>query len=309
MFKSKKNIIAGMILTLVTTAATAGELKSVGIAMGMSNPFFNAIAKGASDRAHQVNKDVKVTTVYAENDLNKQVSQIDTFINTKVDLIILNAADSDAVFPAVKRAKAAGIPVIAVDVKAAGADAFVATDNVKAGEMACGWLAQKLGGKGKIVIMPGAPVSSLKDRVKGCKQELSKGKFDILADSQSGHSTRDGGLAVGQSLLTRFPQVDGWYATTDQMAIGSDLAAKQLNRKGFPIVAADGSPEIEAAMKSPGLIEASVAQDPYGMAVKAVDIGAEMVSTGKKPENADVLLEPSMLTRDNIAQYKGWTTH
>ena len=57
----------------------------------------------------------------------------------------------------VKRAQAAGIVVVAVDVAAAGADATVQTNNIQAGEIACQYIADKLGGKGGKVIIQNGP--------------------------------------------------------------------------------------------------------------------------------------------------------
>lgn len=74
---------------------------------------------------------VKVTLVSSGYDLGQQVSQIDNFIAAKVDMIILNAADSKGIGPAVKRAKDAGIVVVAVDVAAEGADATITSDNTR----------------------------------------------------------------------------------------------------------------------------------------------------------------------------------
>lgn len=72
-----------------------------------------------------------MTLVSSGYDLGQQVSQIDNFIAAKVDMIILNAADSKGIGPAVKRAKEAGIVVVAVDVAAEGADATITSDNTR----------------------------------------------------------------------------------------------------------------------------------------------------------------------------------
>lgn len=118
--------------------AQAKELKSIGVTVGdLANPFFVQITKGAELEARKLAGDnVKVTLVSSGYDLGQQVSQIDNFIAANVDMIILNAADSKGIGPAVKRAKDAGIVVVAVDVAAEGADATITSDNTQAGEMA-----------------------------------------------------------------------------------------------------------------------------------------------------------------------------
>ena len=123
-------------------------------------------------------------------------------------MILLNAADAKAIAPAVKRAQAAGIVVVAVDVAAAGADATVQTNNVQAGEIACQFIADKLGDDGgKVIIQNGPQVGAVIDRVNGCKEVLAKNpKIEILSDDQDGKGSREGGLNIMQGHLTRFPR-------------------------------------------------------------------------------------------------------
>ncbi|QVN20346.1 ABC transporter substrate-binding protein [Burkholderia pyrrocinia] len=306
----KKIAVSLAAMSLLAGTASAKDLTSLGVTVStLGDPFQTSIVKGATERAKQINPNVRVTAVASDYDLNKQFSQIDNFIAAKVDLIMLVAADPQAILPAVKRAEAAGIPVVAVDVSAEGAKATIQTNNIKAGEMACQYLSDKLGGKGKVVILNGPSVSSIKDRVKGCKEVLSKGKFEILSDNQNAKATREGGLAVMQSLLTRFPKIDGVFTVCDQTAVGADLAAKQMNRKDFSIVSVDGSPEVEASLKSASLIKGTVAQNPFAMAMKAVDVGNEILKTGKPPAKPVVLLDPKLVTPENIASYKGWAAN
>ena len=150
-----------------------------------------------------------MTTTSADYDLNKQFTRSTTSSPRGVDLILLNAADAKAIEPAVKRAQAAGIVVVAVDVAAAGADATVQTNNVQAGEIACQFIAEKIGGKGNVIIQNGPQVSAVIDRVKGCKAVLAKSPdIKILSDDQDAKGSREGGLNVMQGHLTRFPKID-----------------------------------------------------------------------------------------------------
>jgi ribose transport system substrate-binding protein len=88
-------------------------------------------------------------------------------------MIILGAADSKGIAPAVKRAKEAGIVVIAVDVGAdGGVDATVMSDNKQAGQQAGQYIVDKLKGKGQMVIVNGPPITSVQDRVAGALEVL-----------------------------------------------------------------------------------------------------------------------------------------
>ena len=109
-------------------------------------------------------------------------------------------------------------------------------------------------------------------------------------------------------LLTAFDKIDAVFTINDQEAIGADLAARQLNRTDFFITSVDGAPDIVEALKQPGsLIEASSSQDPYAMAQKAVEVGHAILQ-GKTPAEKVTLIPTELVTRDNVNQYKGWTS-
>ncbi|CAJ96287.1 ABC-type transporter, periplasmic component: CUT2 family, fructose specific [Cupriavidus necator] len=282
-------------------------LKKVGVTLGsLGNPYFVALARGAEAAALQANPKAKVTVLSADYDLNKQFMHIDSFIVAGVDLILINAADARAIEPAVRKARKAGIVVVAVDVAAAGADATVQTDNTQAGELACGFIADRLKGRGNVIIQNGPPVSAVLDRVKGCKTVLARHPdIRILSDDQDAKGSREGGLNVMQLYLTRFPKVDAVFTINDPQAVGADLAARQLNRRGIVIASVDGAPDIEAALKADTLVQASASQDPWAIARTAVQLGVGMMN-GQRPPNPTVLLPSTLVTRANVGQYKGW---
>ena len=294
---------------LMSQAVEARELKALGISMGsLGNPYFVTLADGASARAKELNPNVKVTSVSADYDLSKQFSQIDNFISSKVDLILINAVDPSAMALAIKKARDAGIVVVAVDVDAKGVNATVQTDNVEAGKLACQYLVDKLAGKGNVIIQNGPQVTAVTDRVKGCKAALAKAPdIKVLSDDQDGKGSREGGLNAMQGYLTRFPKIDGLFAINDPQAIGSDLAAKQLKRSGIIITSVDGAPDIENALKTDSQIQASASQDPWAMAQTAVNVGNDLLND-KAPAEAVTLLTPKLITRDNVGTYSGWSS-
>ena len=166
-----------------------------------------------------------------------------------------------------------------------------------------------MGGKGDMIILNGPQVSSVIERVNGCKEVLAKHPaVKLISYDQDAKGSRDGGLAVMQSLLTRFIKVDGVFAINDPTAIGGELAAKQMQRINFPITAVDGAPDAEAALKDPNSPQfvASASQDPFMMARLAVQEGVALLN-GNKPEKDPLLMDSKLVTRDNVADYKGWT--
>jgi len=249
---------------------------------------------------------VKITTVGYEYDLGKQVTQIDNFIAAGVDLILLNPGDPKAIGPAIKKAQAAGIIVVAVDTAAEGADATVTTNNVQAGEISCQYIVDKLGGKGDVIIENGPQVSAVIDRVVGCKNVLSKNPgLKVLSSDQDAKGSREGGLTVTQGYLTRFAKIDAIFAINDPQAIGTDLAARQQQRSGIIITAVDGAPDIEAALKDPGAqqIQASASQDPFFMARRAVQIVFQHPDSSLNPRQtvADILARPLRLYGGDVS--------
>ena len=310
--KTYAQLMCGAALAVSTLgSASAASLDKVGISVGsLGNPFFVATIKGITDKAKSINPNVQVISVSSDYDLNKQVTQIDNFIAAGVNVIMLNAVDPKAMAPAIERAHKAGIIVAAFDVGAQGADVTVMTNNVKAGELACQYIVDHLpGSKGDVIIVNGPQVTSVADRVTGCKQVFAKNPgIKVLSSDQDGKASRDGGMAITQSLLTAYPKVDAIFAINDPTSIGVALAARQLNRNEFFITAVDGAPDIEAELKTgKSLIKASSSQDPYTMAGHSLELAAKKLG-GETIDNPVVLLDPVLITSDNLKDYKGWTS-
>ncbi len=299
------------LLAAAAHAASAKPVTGVGITLGsLGNPYFVALDKGATAAARKTSPNVGVTAASADYDLNKQFTQVDNFIAAGDNLILINATDPNAILPAIKRAEAAGAVVVAVDVSAAGADATVETDNTMAGRISCAYLVKSLGGKGEIVIENGPQVSAVIDRVKGCKEVVAQNPgIKVLSDDQDGKGSRDGGLAVMEGFLIRFPDLKGVFTINDPQAIGSDLAIRQLHRKGSVIPSGDGAPDSANALKDPASsIVASASQDPYTMGMLAMQAG-DGILDGHPPAQKITLMTPKLITRDNVGSYVGWTQH
>src|SRR5690606_29384231 len=178
-----------------------------------------------------------------QQDLGAQNEQIDAFIQQQVDIILLNAVDSEGIGSAVQRALDAGITVVAVDVDAAGAQAAVTTDNVEAGRQACTALFEKMGGQGNILIVDGTPITSVQERVEGCEEVLAEYPDITVRAHQNGTDDRATGLDLTTQRLTANEDVQGIFAINDPTALGATLALGQANREGVWVVGVDGSPE------------------------------------------------------------------
>lgn len=299
----------GTAAAAMTPHASAKTLDAVGITMrSLGNPYFTAMAKGAAAAAKSINPDVRVTSVSADADIDKQLKQIDDFIGSGVNVIVINPVDASAVLPAITRAQKSGIVVVGANVQISGADAMVGTDNVAAGRLSCQALAKDIGGKGNVVIVNGPQVSAVTDRVKGC-QEVLAGSPDItlLASDQDGKASREGAFSLVQDYLTRFPHIDGVFAIRDVQAIGAEEAIKQSGRSGIVLTSVDGSPEVVAAMQAPGaVIKASASQEPYLIGELSVKNAVRIIN-GDKPAQTDILVAPTLVDSQSAASYIGWT--
>ncbi|MEH2281754.1 MAG: ABC transporter substrate-binding protein [Nostoc sp.] len=292
------------------TATGNGKLKSVAFTVGdLSNPFFVLMGQATEAEAKKIGgKDVNVTVVSSAYDLNQQSNQIENFTASNTDIIIVNAADKSGIKPAIEKAKLAGRIVIAVDTGAeGGVDATITTNNVQAGEVSCKYIADRLKGKGSVVIVNGPPVDSVIQRVTGCENVLSKyPDIKILSKNQNAEGSRDGGLRVMTDLLTTFPKIDAVFAINDPSGVGAELAANQAQRKDFFIVGVDGAPEaITAIANKDGIYAATATQNPRGMAEKAVQVGNDILN-GKKPSSSTILIPVKLITKDNVSTEKGW---
>jgi len=187
-------------------------------------------------------------------------------------------------------------------------DATVTSNNVHAGEVACQYIVDRLKGRGQVAIVSGISATAVFDRVAGAMKVFNQHPdIKILSKDQNSLGTRDGGLRVMTDLLTAFPKIDAVFAINDPAAIGSDLAARQAQRKDLFVVGVDGSPDAVNALKEPGsLFAATAAQDPFAMAQKATQIGYEIMK-GKPLESKTILIPVTLVTREDISKFQGWT--
>lgn len=295
-------------LSFTASSQPDATIGALGISVSdLGNPYFVEVARGAEQRARALDPKVQVEVLSSAYDLDRQITQIDRFIEDGMRLILISAADPDAIAPAVQRAQNAGIRVIAVDVEATGADATITTDNRQAGTEACRYLAERIGRKGKVVIINGPPVSSIVERVAGCREAFDLyPDIELLSDSENGAGAREGGMEKMTALMTAFPEINGVFAINDPSALGAEEAARQAGRDSFVIVSVDGSPAaIERLQQPDSLLQATAAQFPRRIAEEAVETGLRLLR-GEILEERRILIAPELITRDNAAEYSGW---
>ncbi|MFE3851581.1 substrate-binding domain-containing protein [Streptomyces griseorubiginosus] len=276
----------------------------VGLSLStLNNPFFVQIRAGAQAEAKKLGVDLTVTD--AQNDASQQANQLQNFTSSNLGAIIVNPVDSDAASNSVKAADQAKIPVIAVDrgVNKASVDALVASDNVAGGELAAKTIGEKLGGKGKIVILQGqAGTSAARERAQGFAQGLKAYPGIQVVAQQPADFDRTKGLDVMSNLLQAHPDVQGVIAANDEMALGAIKALGSKAGKSVSVVGFDGTPDGLNAVKG-GTLYASVAQQPSQLGKIAVDNALKAID-GKKVEET-IKVPVKVVTKENVAGFTG----
>jgi len=254
------------------TSAAAGEKVSVGLSVStLNNPFFVTLVDGAKAKAAEAG--VELTVVDAGDDAAKQVNDIDDLISKKIAVLIVNPVDSDAVAPAVKSAKDAGIKVIAVDraVNGETVDCQIASDNVAGAKMATEYLVELVGKGAKVAELQGVPgASATVDRGKGFHEVADK-DLSVVA-SQTANFNRTEGLNVMENILQANPDIKGVFAHNDEMALG---ALEAIGDKKIVVVGFDATDDAKAAIES-GKMAATIAQQPDLMGGTAVETAAKL---------------------------------
>jgi galactofuranose transport system substrate-binding protein len=228
------------------------ESYKVGFAQTESNNPWR-LAQTASMKEEAEKKGWDLVYTDAAGDAAKQVADVDSMISQQVDAIFLAPREEKPLVPAVKKAKAAGIPVFlldrSVDPKLAkpGQDyvTFIGSDFIEEGKRAADWLIEETRGKAKIIELEGTTGSSpANDRKKGFRDAIAgESGMEVLA-SQDGDFERNKGRQVTETLLQAHPDATAIYAHNDEMALGAIAALEAAGKepgKDVTVVSVDGS--------------------------------------------------------------------
>lgn len=283
-------------------SGSSGGTTKVGMSLStLNNPFFVQMKEGAQAEAEKAGIDLTVTD--AQNDASQQANQLQNFTSSGVSSIIVNPVDSDAVGPGVRSANKADIPVVAADrgVNKADTATLVASDNVAGGKLAADALADKLGGKGSIVILQGtAGTSASRERGAGFAEGLKAYPDIKVVAKQPADFDRTKGLDVMTNLIQSHPGVTGVFAENDEMALGAAKALGSKAGKSVSVVGFDGTPDGLKAVEA-GTLYASVAQQPAELGKIAVR-NAVKAAKDEKVEST-VKVPVKVVTRENVADF------
>lgn len=274
-------------------SVTSAAAPQIGLAVStLNNPFFVDLRDGALEAADKAG--LGITVADAQNDPNRQLSQIENFIQQGVSIILVNPCDSAAIVPAIKAANKANIPVITVDRGADGGEVVchIASDNVEGGRMAGEFLAKLVDYKGKLVELEGIPgTSAARDRGAGFNEVIKKySDIKIVARQEAGFD-RAKGMTVMENILQAQPEIDGIFCHNDEMALGALRAVEAAGRlSAIKIVGFDATDDAVKSVKD-GKLVATVAQKPRVMGSMAVDTAKQVLDGVKVDEFIPVPLE------------------
>ncbi|MDT6986012.1 substrate-binding domain-containing protein [Streptomyces lusitanus] len=290
--------------SLLHSGSSGADKPRIGLSLStLNNPFFVQIRDGAEEEAKKLGVDLTVTD--AQNDASQQANQLQNFTSGSLSAVVVNPVDSDAAGPSVRGANQAGIPVIAVDrgVNKADTSALVASDNVEGGALGAKALAEKLGGKGTIVILQGqAGTSASRERGAGFAEGLKAYPGIKVVAKQPADFDRTKGLDVMTNLLQAHPGIDGVFAENDEMALGAIKALGSKAGTSVQVVGFDGTPDGLKAVRA-GTLYASVAQQPSELGRIAVR-NALRAAEDEKVEKM-VKVPVKVVTKENVAGFEG----
>jgi ribose transport system substrate-binding protein len=247
----------------------------------------------------------KVVYTQSDNQVQKQISNVQSMISRKVDAIIMTPISPSATVPVIKQAKAAGIPVILLSAEADTDEytSLVTVDQKKFGAAGAQWLADKLGGKGNIYALNGiAGLSTDSLRFDGAKEVFKKYPgIKIVADAHASWDEAQAKRAVS-NMLSSHPDVDGVWSQGGAMTLGAIQAFQAARKDLVPMVGENNNGLMKewVELKDQGFDSVGVtnptwlADDALKTTIKALK-GEEF----KK----DNILTPPTITNDDLQEF------
>ncbi len=301
---------ASLALSLMFASGAALADMKIGVSMSQfDDTWLTYLRESMDTKAKSYPDGVQLQFEDARSDVVKQLSQVESFISQKVDAIVVNPVDTAATKKITEAAVKAGIPLVYVnrrpdDLNLPKGVVTVASNDLEAGQMQMQYLAEKMGGKGDIVILLGDLANnSTTNRTKGVKEVLTQYPNIKIEQEQTGVWSRDKGMTLVNDWLTQGRKFDAVVSNNDEMAIGAAMALQQAGvAKGSVLIAGvDGTPDGLNAVKKGSLL-VSVFQDAKGQADGSIDTAVKMVKN--EPVEPAVWVPYRLITLQNVDQFK-----
>ena len=275
----------------------------------LSNPHHISQAFGFYDEGEKLGAKVILLEAGGYTHIEKQISQMEDLVASKVDAIDLVATNGAGTVPGVERAAQAGIPVINCNVMT-NSDKVVArirSDDSEAGRMQADYMAKALNGKGNVVMLRGpAGTSWAIDRGDAFRKRIAQiaPNIKILAEQWSDSSPVEG-LRIMEDYLQTFSQIDGLFTSSDMVGVGAAQAIMAAGKAGkIVITSTDMQPDTERFIRQ-GVVSATVAQS--AVMIGRWCIRATINTLEKRPVPKQLWTPLVLITKENIDKidYRG----
>jgi len=299
-------LLTGVLFVMVARTGDAHDPEGIVIGVSLlnvSNEFIVNIKEAIEAQARE--RDVRVIINDAQRSAERQIQQVESFIAHGVDAIILNPCEVEASSPAVDRAIEAQIPIVNVNSETrAPATAFVGSRDEESAEIAINYLAQRLQGRGKIVMMHGYPGQAAEvKRSQGALTALKNHPGLELLAEQTANWSREEGMALMENWLQAYQgQIDAVFAQNDEMGLGALKALRAAGVKDqVVLVSVDAIGDALQAVQA-GHLDATVFQNARAQGANAVDTALRIIKGQAYDEQ--VLIPFELVTQENVAGYR-----
>lgn len=301
-----KTFAAGLLALALAAPAAAAETFDVGYDIYFAGNSWSVQLYREFEAEVERNGD-KVNAVFVESELNvdEQISNIEDLITQGVDAIITTPISPTALVPALKKARAEGIKVVllASKIRSDDYDALVTVDDVDFGKAGAQWLADELGGKGRIVALNGiSGISASDDRWAGAREVFDRyPDIEVIGAVDASWDYAQAKVAMS-NLLAANPQIGGVWSQGGAMTLGAIDAFEAAQRPLVPMAGEDNNGYLKrwAALKDEGF--ASVAPSkPTWLGSEALRVTLRLLE-GENVEKDTVFPVP-MITADRLEAF------
>lgn len=258
--------------------------------------------------AEKLKADGVVSEYYITNsneDINKQISDMQDLITKKVDAIVITAASPTALAPVVEEATEAGIKVVSFDnvVETEEQVATVGIDEKEFGRIGAEWLVDKLDGKGKIVVLNGIAGTATDSLRWGGAEEAFKQYPDIeILGSANASWDYAQGKAAMESMLSAYPEIDGVWSQGGAMTQGAIDAFIAAGRDLVPMTSEGNNGAIRAWIENKDKGLSCIApSNPTYTSAEALRVVVKALNGEDIPGN--VVMDIETVTEENVDQY------
>ena len=290
---------------------SAGAVQAEGIKIGVVNlslccAYFVGMDAAVKDEATAFSN-VAIVSTDANGDVAKLTSDVEDLLNQDVDGLIVSGAWIEAAPAALEAINAAGTPVVMVDRLLKGGDftSWVGPDNRFIGEGIGDYIVNRLGGKGKVVIIRGGPADNTigSNRTDGVRSKLDPAGINVVLAPGWGDWSADGGFQQMEDMLAREKDIDAVFCENDSMCLGAQKAIGDagLSDKIF-ITSVDGEKGTLKEIMREGSNYAATGLNSSDMIGRAGFNRLMAILAGADPEKESALPSP-IITKDNAFKY------